>query len=130
MSSPHSRPAFRGEARCTTNTHTGGPPRPPTCQVVAEHLYHEGQFEIGDCFVVEAGLAEAERLKRPYASMHTVLQQVGLFGVPVQLCAYLSPTSSPRGLGTIGARATAPPCTPWCRRWVCRGCYIPAFHPP
>ncbi|GAB4815761.1 hypothetical protein N2152v2_002807 [Parachlorella kessleri] len=44
-------------------------------QVVAEHLYHEGQFEIGDCFVREAGLVQGEQLKRPYASMHAVLEQ-------------------------------------------------------
>ena len=46
-------------------------------QVIAEHLFHEGQFEIGDAFVGEAGLGDGEALKRPYASMHTVLQQVG-----------------------------------------------------
>lgn len=45
-------------------------------QVVAEHLFHEGQFEIGDVFVGEADVAGGEALKAPYASMHAVLQQV------------------------------------------------------
>ena len=49
------------------------PPRP---QVIAEHLFHEGLFEIGQVFVEEAGVEEGEALKRPYASMHTVLQEV------------------------------------------------------
>lgn len=45
-------------------------------QVIAEHLFHEGLFEIGQVFVEEAGVEEGEALKRPYASMHTVLQEV------------------------------------------------------
>lgn len=43
-------------------------------QVVAEHLYHEGHFAIGDEFVAEAGVPNGTDLKQPYASMHTVLQ--------------------------------------------------------
>ena len=39
-------------------------------QVVAQHLYHEGHFDIGDAFVEEAGLAQGGALKAPYASMH------------------------------------------------------------
>lgn len=45
-------------------------------QVIAEHLYHEGQFDIGDCFVGEAGLPDGSLMKQPYSSMHTVLQQI------------------------------------------------------
>ncbi|EFN56715.1 hypothetical protein CHLNCDRAFT_144112 [Chlorella variabilis] len=45
-------------------------------KVIAEHLFHEGLFEIGQVFVEEAGVEEGEALKRPYASMHTVLQEV------------------------------------------------------
>lgn len=46
-------------------------------QVIAEHLFHEGLFDIGRLFVREAGVAGGEALQRPYASMHTVLQEVG-----------------------------------------------------
>lgn len=45
-------------------------------QVIAEHLFHEGLFDIGRLFVREAGVAGGEALQRPYASMHTVLQEV------------------------------------------------------
>lgn len=48
----------------------------PCLQVIAEHLFHEGLFEIGQLFVQEAGVAGGEELKQPYASMHTVLQEV------------------------------------------------------
>lgn len=45
-------------------------------QVIAEHLFHEGLFDIGRLFVREAGVAGGEALQHPYASMHTVLQEV------------------------------------------------------
>lgn len=50
---------------------------PCAIQVIAEHLFHEGLFDIGRRFVEEAGVAGGEALQRPYASMHTVLQEVG-----------------------------------------------------
>ena len=43
-------------------------------QVVAEHLYHEGHFDIGDVFVEEAGVPDGQDLKQPYARMPTVLE--------------------------------------------------------
>lgn len=45
-------------------------------QVIAEHLFHEGLFEVGRLFVGEAGVQHGEELQRPYASMHTVLQEI------------------------------------------------------
>lgn len=45
-------------------------------QVIAEHLFQEGRFEVGQLFVEEAGVAEGEALKRPYQSMHSVLQEI------------------------------------------------------
>ncbi|KAL4447903.1 hypothetical protein ABPG75_005122 [Micractinium tetrahymenae] len=45
-------------------------------QVIAEHLFHEGLFEIGQLFVEEAGVEDGEALRRPYASMHTVLSEI------------------------------------------------------
>jgi hypothetical protein len=52
-------------------------PRPPRApQVIAEHFYREGRFELGDTFVSEAGVAGAEAIKAPYVSLHRVLQQV------------------------------------------------------
>ena len=53
------------------------PACPPSAQVIAEHLFHEGLFDIGRAFVGEAGVPGGDALQRPYASMHGVLQEVG-----------------------------------------------------
>jgi hypothetical protein len=45
-------------------------------KIVAEHLYHEGAFEVADAFVLEAGIEDGDKLKAPYASMHAILQQI------------------------------------------------------
>lgn len=45
-------------------------------QVIAEHFYREGKFEIADRFAAEAQIPESEQLKRPYIAMHTVLAQI------------------------------------------------------
>ena len=45
-------------------------------QVIAEHFFHEGLFDIGQAFVEEAGVEGGDALRRPYASMHTVLSEV------------------------------------------------------
>ena len=45
-------------------------------QVVAEHLFHEGKFAVGETFIQEAGIAEGESLKMPFEAMHQVLQEV------------------------------------------------------
>jgi len=45
-------------------------------KIVAEHLYHEGAFEIADAFVLEAGIEDGDELKAPFASMHTVLKHI------------------------------------------------------
>jgi hypothetical protein len=39
-------------------------------------LFQEGRFEVGQLFVEEAGVADGEALRRPYQSMHSVLQEV------------------------------------------------------
>lgn len=44
--------------------------------VVAQHLYHEGLFDIGDSFCKEAEILNAEELKAPYATMHQVLAEL------------------------------------------------------
>jgi hypothetical protein len=49
---------------------------PFICQVIAEHLYREGRFELADQFVCEAGVADAAHLKAPYTALHSVLEQV------------------------------------------------------
>lgn len=46
-------------------------------QVIAEHLYRQGRFDLGDALCVEAGLMGGEALRQPYAAMHEVLEQVG-----------------------------------------------------
>ncbi|PNH12058.1 Protein RMD5 A [Tetrabaena socialis] len=45
-------------------------------RVLAEHFYREGRFALGDALAAEAGLMDAEALRAPYASMHTVLEQI------------------------------------------------------
>ena len=44
--------------------------------IIAEHLFHEGRFNVGEAFVKEAGIANADAIKAPYASMHTVLTEL------------------------------------------------------
>jgi len=48
-------------------------------QVIAEHLYQQGNFTVGDTFVQEAGICNAAALKKPYTAMHAVLEQVILW---------------------------------------------------
>ena len=38
---------------------------PPPAQVIAEHLYQQGHFRVGDTFVREAGVADGDALKAP-----------------------------------------------------------------
>lgn len=45
-------------------------------QVVAEHLFHEGKFAVGDAFIQEAGIAKGASLKKPFEAMHQVLKEV------------------------------------------------------
>lgn len=52
------------------------PAHAPSVQVIAEHLYREGRFDLADQFVAEAGVSDAAHLKAPYTALHTVLEQV------------------------------------------------------
>jgi hypothetical protein len=72
--------------RHTTKTHPNFPH--PEAQVIAEHFYREGRFQLGDAFVEEARVAGADAIKAPYVSLHGVLQQVGA------AFAWTSPTCS------------------------------------
>ena len=45
-------------------------------QVVAEHLFHEGKFAVGEKFIQEAGIENGESLRKPFEAMHEVLKQV------------------------------------------------------
>lgn len=45
-------------------------------QVVAEHFYREGRFDLGDMLTEEAGSTSSEVLKAPYLSLHDVLEQL------------------------------------------------------
>ena len=45
-------------------------------QVVAQHLFQEGRFAVGEAFLREAKLPYGEKLKAPFAAMHSVLQSV------------------------------------------------------
>ena len=48
-------------------------PRP---QVVAEHLFQQGCFSVGELFLQEARLPQGDSLKAPFARMHAVLKSV------------------------------------------------------
>ncbi|RWR80442.1 protein RMD5 A [Cinnamomum micranthum f. kanehirae] len=43
-------------------------------QIVATHLYREGFFDLGDCFVNEVHESEATTLKSPLLEMHRILE--------------------------------------------------------
>lgn len=45
-------------------------------QVIAEHLFHEGKFSVGEQFIAEAGVANGKTLRQPYEAMHNVLTEV------------------------------------------------------
>jgi hypothetical protein len=46
-------------------------------QVLVEHLYREGRFEVADHLVEAAGLTGAGAIRERYTALHTILQQVG-----------------------------------------------------
>lgn len=60
-----------------TYTHACTRAHVPRPQVIAEHFYREGRFELGDSFAREAGVPGGAELKAPYMDMHRVLQRVG-----------------------------------------------------
>lgn len=45
-------------------------------QVIAEHLFHDGNFEVGDCFLREAHITDSKAIREPYIAMHAILEQV------------------------------------------------------
>ena len=49
---------------------------PLPLQVIAEHLFQEGKFTVGERFVEEAGVMNGEQLRQPFTEMHEVLERV------------------------------------------------------
>lgn len=45
-------------------------------QIVGQHFYRQGMFELGDCFVNEAQEPEAAALKAPFFEMYQNLEQL------------------------------------------------------
>ncbi|XP_058088689.1 protein RMD5 homolog [Magnolia sinica] len=43
-------------------------------QIIAAHLYRQGLFDLGDCFVNEADEPEATSLKSPFVEMYQILE--------------------------------------------------------
>uniref|UniRef100_A0A7C9AUF2 RING-Gid-type domain-containing protein n=2 Tax=Opuntia streptacantha TaxID=393608 RepID=A0A7C9AUF2_OPUST len=43
-------------------------------QIITSHLYREGLFDVGDCFVNEAGEQEATAMKSQFMEMYNILQ--------------------------------------------------------
>lgn len=44
--------------------------------MVAEHLFQQGCFSVGELFLREAQLPQGDNLKAPFARMHAVLKSV------------------------------------------------------
>ncbi|GAB4848836.1 hypothetical protein Ancab_003630 [Ancistrocladus abbreviatus] len=45
-------------------------------QIIANHLYRQGMFDIGDCFTNEAGEQEASAMKSPFIEMYRILEAI------------------------------------------------------
>lgn len=59
-------------------------------QVIAQHLFHTGNFRVGELFVQEAGVPGGEALKEPFTALHEILVQVCAPGCrPRHHCIYL-----------------------------------------
>ena len=69
-------PAAAAAAAAAAAELRGGGDPALLARVIAEHLYREGRFALGDALAAEAGLMDAEGLRAPYCDMHTVLEQV------------------------------------------------------
>ena len=52
-------------------------------QVIAEHLFQEGKFTVGERFVEEAGVMNGEQLRQPFEEMHEVLERVSTVHIGV-----------------------------------------------
>ncbi|KAJ4963458.1 hypothetical protein NE237_023397 [Protea cynaroides] len=46
-------------------------------QIIAGHFYRLGLFDLGDCFINEAGELEGNSLKSPYLEMYQILEAMG-----------------------------------------------------
>lgn len=73
----------------------------PPAQVIAEHLYQQGHFSVGDIYVREAAVADGDALKEPYTAMHTVLKEVQLPHGCMRLLPDASGVASPLELRHI-----------------------------
>jgi hypothetical protein len=58
-------------------------------QVIAEHLYREGRFQLADKFVAEAAIPDAQSIKGPYTALHSILEQVRNGALLDLLCVIL-----------------------------------------
>lgn len=45
-------------------------------KVIAEHLFHEGKFAVGEKFLQETGIEEPADSRKLFESVHTVLKEV------------------------------------------------------
>ena len=45
-------------------------------QVLAQHFLQEGNFEVGERIIKEAGIPDGDAIKEPYKAMHQVLREV------------------------------------------------------
>ena len=62
--------------------------------MIAQHLFHTGNFRVGELFVQEAGVPGGEALKEPFTALHEILVQVCAPGCrPRHQCMDLPPSN-------------------------------------
>lgn len=86
-------------------------------RVVAEHLYHEGAFDVADAFVTEAGILDGDDLKAPYASMHAILEQLRQHNLAPALAWAEENREALRQKGTTATTVLAPKPVPGSNAW-------------
>ncbi|XP_031482706.1 protein RMD5 homolog [Nymphaea colorata] len=45
-------------------------------QIIATHFYRQGLFDLGDCFIDEAGAPDSSALKAPFLEMYQILEEL------------------------------------------------------
>ncbi|PNW76421.1 hypothetical protein CHLRE_11g467574v5 [Chlamydomonas reinhardtii] len=100
-------PAAAAAAAAAAAELRGGGDPALLARVIAEHLYREGRFALGDALAAEAGLMDAEGLRAPYCDMHTVLEQIRARNLEPALQWAVAHRQQLAGLAPPGAAAAA-----------------------
>jgi hypothetical protein len=79
-------------------------------QVIADHLFRTGWFEVGELFAREAGLMGVEELRRNYEEMHQILKAVSCL-----CCVYAWVSLKTTTLQCLDPLSLKRPCMRTCR---------------